>query len=157
MGERERILVPQWGEILIRRLWLPGDGAAYQRFGAALAPDDLRLRFAVPTRWGPGTAQRLAPLDGAAFAAFDRGGEILGIGDVVAGEVALAIRSDFQRRGLGRALLERIREHAVERGMTELVGCVLAENRPMLALAQIAGFRAAGFEGSMVSLRLCLP
>jgi acetyltransferase len=67
------------------------------------------------------------------------------------------VRSDVKRRGLGRVLLERIVQHALEHGMTELVGSVLAENRPMLALARIAGFRAAGFEGTMVSLRLCLP
>jgi acetyltransferase len=157
MCELKRVLVPRLGEIVIRPLHRPDDEGAFQRFGAALAPDDLRLRFAVPTRWGPSAARRLVALDGTAFAAFDHQGEILGLGDVAGKEIALAVRSDAKRRGLGRVLLQRIVQHALEHGMTELLGSVLAENRPMLALARIAGFRAAGFEGTMVSLRLCLP
>jgi acetyltransferase len=67
------------------------------------------------------------------------------------------VRSDLKHRGLGRALLQRLLRHAVDEGMTEVLGSVLAENRPMLALAEVAGFRAVARDGSMVSLRLCLP
>ena len=157
LAERERVLLPGLGDIVLRPLDREADEQACQRFGAALAPNELRLRFAVPTRWSPALAERLAPRQGTAFAVFDGSGEILGLGEVVGSEIALAVRSDVKRRGLGRLLLERLLRHAFEHGMTELVGSVLVENRPMLALARLAGFRASAFEGTMVSVRLCLP
>jgi acetyltransferase len=153
----ERVRVPRLGEVVVRPLLRRDDERAYLRFGAALEPDDLRMRFAGPTRWSPSVAERLVARDGTAFAAFDERGEILGVGEVVENEIALAVRSDLKRRGLGRVLLERIVRYGVERGMTELVGTVLVENLPMLALARIIGFRTASFEGTMVLLRLCLP
>jgi hypothetical protein len=74
MGERERLLMlaPRLGAIVIRPLDPEDDRAAYERFGAALAAEDLRLRFAVPTQWGPDAARRLVPEDATTFAAFDR-------------------------------------------------------------------------------------
>jgi acetyltransferase len=157
MPELERILVPRLGEILIRPLRRPDDEPAYLRFGAAMAADDLRMRFAVPIRWTPALAERLLSLGGATFAAFDEDGEILGLGRTAAKDVGLGVRSDLKRRGLGRALLERIVQHAVERGISDLAGTLLAENRPMLAFARTIGFRAIGSNGPLVSMRLCLP
>jgi acetyltransferase len=43
--------------------------------------------------------------------------------------------------GLGRALLEKMLRYCRERGTGELVGQVLAGNRPMRALAKELGFR----------------
>jgi acetyltransferase len=157
MPELERMFLPRLGDIVVRPLDRLADGRACQRFGAALEPDDLRLRFAGPTRWSAALAERLVPREGTAFAAFDGSGEILGLGEVVGSEIALAVRSDVKHRGLGRLLLERLVRHALEHGMTEVVGTVLAENRPMLALARLAGFRVSAFEGAVVSLRLGLP
>jgi RimJ/RimL family protein N-acetyltransferase len=149
--------LPGLGKVRLRQLRRPEDEAAFRRFGAALAPEDLRTRFAVPTRWSPAVAERLWALDGVAFAAFDEGGEILGMGEVVGTEVGLAIRSDLKRHGLGRALLERIVRHAFEEGATELTATVLAENFAMLDLARRIGFRETGLAGTEVSMRLCLP
>jgi acetyltransferase len=157
MPEHERVLVRGVGKILVRPLRRPDDDQAFLRFGAAMTPGDLRLRFAGPINGSLLAAQRLLALGGTAFAAFDGHGEILGVGQVVANEIALTVRSDLKRRGLGRTLLERLLRHAIEHGVTELAGAVLAENRAMLALARTAGFRATGFAGTMVSLRLCLP
>jgi acetyltransferase len=96
-------------------------------------------------------------LTGTVFAAFGEDGEILGVGRLVENEMALAVHSKLKRRGLGRLLLERIVHFACEHGIAEITGAVLAENRPMLGLARAAGFRITGFEGPMVSIRLCLP
>lgn len=145
------------GKVRLRQLRRPEDEAAFQRFGAALTPEDLRTRFAIPTRWSPAVAERLWALDGVAFAAFGEDGEILGMGEVVGTEIGLAIRSDLKRHGFGRALLERIVRHAFEEGATELTATVLAENRAMLDLARRIGFRATGLAGTEVSMRLCLP
>jgi acetyltransferase len=157
MPELDHIVLPKLGDVLVRELRRPEDEEAYLRFGAAMAANDLRMRFAVPTRWTLALAQRMLKLNGTAVAAFGEDGEILGVGRLVGNEIALSVRSELKRRGLGRVLLERIVHSALEQGIVELTGTVLAENRPMLALAQTAGFRITGFEGPMVSMRLCLP
>jgi acetyltransferase len=55
-------------------------------------------------------------------------------------EFALVIRESVQRQGLGRHLLGRLIEIARERGVKRLVGLVLRENGPMLALTAAMGF-----------------
>jgi acetyltransferase len=152
----ERLILSRLGDVHVRALWQPEDTAAFLRFGAALAPEDLRLRFGVPSRWGAVLAARLWRRDGTDFAAFDPAGEILGIGNLIGNEIALAIRSDRKRRGLGRLLLGRLVRFAGDNGICELLASVLAENFPMLALARSEGFRAVGIAGPMVSLQLPL-
>src|SRR5262249_46907729 len=49
-------------------------------------------------------------------------------------EFALVVGDAHQRQGLGRHLLQRLIEIARERGVRRLVGLVLRENAPMLAL-----------------------
>lgn len=157
MTEPERVFIREMGEIVIRPLRQVEDEATYARFGATLAMDDLRLRLAGPARWSAELAPRLFGFDGTPFAAFDGRGEILGVAGIVAHEVGLIVRSDRKRLGLGRALLKHVMGHAFTHGFTELAGSVLAENRPMLGLAQAVGFRPTGFEGPLVAIRLCLP
>jgi acetyltransferase len=55
-------------------------------------------------------------------------------------EFALVVGDAHQRRGLGRHLLRRLIEIARERGVRRLVGLVLRENGPMLALTRSLGF-----------------
>jgi acetyltransferase len=55
-------------------------------------------------------------------------------------EFALVVGDAYQRQGLGRHLLGRLIAVAKERGIRRLVGQVLAENGPMLALARKLGF-----------------
>jgi acetyltransferase len=138
----------------IRRL-VPSDAAAYRRFAFRLAPEDVRLRFGRPMQWSPALADHM--LDGDVFGAFGRDGEILGVARIVEGEIAVTVRSDMKRHGIGRALLQRLVDEAGAHGRTELSGHVLAENRAMLALAHRVGFRHVGSSGSLVELRLCLP
>jgi acetyltransferase len=157
MSEIERFFLLELGTVLVRPLRSVEDEPAYLRFGAALAPNDLRTRFAVPTKWRPELAARLFGFAGSVFAAFAEGGEILGVGAIVGREFSLTVRSDVKRHGVGRMILTHLISYALEHGMIELVGTALAENQPMLALARSAGFRATGFEGPMVSMRLCLP
>jgi acetyltransferase len=142
-------------DVSIRRL-RPDDVAAYLRFARRLAPEDIRLRFGRLLRWRDACARDMLDT-GEAFAAFDARGEIVGVARLVEGEIALAVRSDLKRRGIGRRLLGHLVAHAVAHGMTRLSGYFLAENRPALALAHRAGFRLEGNYGSLVELRLCLP
>jgi GNAT superfamily N-acetyltransferase len=49
-------------------------------------------------------------------------------------EVAIVVRDDFQRKGLGRYLLEILAEQAREVGITHLTGWVAAENLRLMKL-----------------------
>ena len=61
------------------------------------------------------------------------------------------IADDWQRRGLGRRMMELLIEVARERGLRAMIGHVLAENRGMLSLCQALGFAIAdSAEGAMV-------
>jgi acetyltransferase len=57
------------------------------------------------------------------------------------GEFAVIVRDAYQGEGLGQHLMERLIAVARERGVRQLVGVVLRENRRMLALAKDLGFR----------------
>jgi acetyltransferase len=60
--------------------------------------------------------------------------------DGLRGEYAILVRSDRVGRGLGRLLMERLISYGRDRGMIEIYGEVLRENRTMLALATELGF-----------------
>jgi len=60
--------------------------------------------------------------------------------DNVEAEFALLVRSDLQRHGLGRLLMQRIVEYLRTRGTGRVVGEVLLENQPMRTLVESLGF-----------------
>lgn len=64
-------------------------------------------------------------------------------------EFAVVVGDAWQGQGLGRHLMDRLITVARERGVRRLVGLVLAENYPMLALMDKLGFRRedSGEEG----------
>ncbi|MGH7015102.1 MAG: GNAT family N-acetyltransferase [Stellaceae bacterium] len=107
-------------------------------------------------------SELVRPNPGIAFAALDAAGTILGIlslgfqgGDIA--EIAVTVRSDCKRRGIGRALLEYGIEWAERHGLTQLIGYVLAENRAMLALAHRMGFQAVLADPYHLELRRSVP
>ena len=60
--------------------------------------------------------------------------------DGVSAEFALAVADDWQGKGLGHALLERLVAAARDAGYEALVGIILEANRDMLGLAAHLGF-----------------
>ena len=58
-------------------------------------------------------------------------------------EFALVVADGWQRRGLGRRLMDLLIEVARSRGLRAMVGHVLADNRPMLTLCSKLGFETA--------------
>lgn len=153
--------LPRLGAFRVRPL-RAADHRAYRAFGARLDPDDLRLRFARPVKLdSPVLHAQFRDIDHdrvEVFAAFDAAGAILGVARFVrtspaSAEIALIVRSDLKRRGLGRVLLDRLLWHACLLGLAELTGQVLYENRAMLRLAAQAGFRVIGGSGVMADLR----
>jgi RimJ/RimL family protein N-acetyltransferase len=55
-------------------------------------------------------------------------------------ELGITVTDDWQRRGIARLLMAELMRFAAWRGMRKMVGSVLPENHPMLALARRLGF-----------------
>ncbi|WP_284617847.1 bifunctional acetate--CoA ligase family protein/GNAT family N-acetyltransferase [Aquabacterium humicola] len=165
-GRAHFAILPYPGELAEQVVWQgrrvrlrpvrPEDEARHREFLATLAPEDLRLRFFSSRRELPRSElARLVQIDYAreiAFVAEDLDGgaaePLLGIAhavcdpDNVEAEFALIVRSDLQRRGLGRLLLDKLRRTLCARGTQRLVGHVLRENRNMCSLALACGLSA---------------
>jgi acetyl coenzyme A synthetase (ADP forming)-like protein len=62
--------------------------------------------------------------------------------DPSAAEVAFVVADDFQRRGIGTRLLERLAERAAAVGIERFVAAVLPENRQMLRVFEAVGFES---------------
>jgi acetyltransferase len=141
------------GRVAVLRGVTPDDAAAHRDFMARLAPEDVRTRFHRPVRWlPPDTVRRFTTIDPSREIAFiatamGRHGrpETLGVARAAFepgrghAEMAVTVRSDLKRRGLGRALLARLVEECRARGITELRGSVMRENLAMLRLAERLG------------------
>ena len=71
-------------------------------------------------------------------------------------EVAITVLDSWQRRGLGTVLLSELAQRAAEEGIRYFVAEILAENRPMVTLAQQLGDAEVTGEGGTVSARIDL-
>jgi RimJ/RimL family protein N-acetyltransferase len=71
-------------------------------------------------------------------------------------ELAATVADDWQRIGLGTALLTRLTRRAVDEDHSALRACVLAVNRPAIAMLLRAGFRPRGRAGALIEYELML-
>ena len=128
--------------------------------------EDLRMRFFTSMKSVPHhLAARLSQID------YDRemaliaeaDAAVLGVArfsadpDNQRAEFAIAIRSDWKRRGLGRLLMRHLIEVARRRGIGALFGDVLRENDAMLALCRALGFSVGAHPSDLLALRVTLP
>jgi acetyltransferase len=127
----------------------PEDEPLLHDLAAHMTPDDLRLRFFTPVHGiSHALAARLTQIDYdremALVALSDR--TVLGIAryfadpDRLSAEYAIAVLSDWHGRGVGYVLMNRLIAIARQYGIGELVGEVLRDNRPMLAMCRELGF-----------------
>ena len=130
------------------------DGAEHEAFMGGIEPDDLRFRFGRAVRQLPRSElARMTQIDYEREMAFIAtatrdGGRPETVGEVrmsaepdgARAEFAIVVRSDFQERGLGRALAEKLLRYCRERGIRLLYGLVDASNARMLGLARRLGF-----------------
>jgi acetyltransferase len=148
-----------FGAITVRPL-RPSDRAAYWRFLCRLDPEDVRMRMGRLVRADRLLCDRLLHFDRRreeAFVALNACGAGLGVGRIVLdadGEIAVIVRSDMKHRGIGEALLERLVRFARAKGLAEICGYVMHENRAMLSLARKHGGRFVDAPlSSLVELR----
>ena len=141
------------GRALVLRGIEPGDVAAMQRCFTRLSPEEVRRRFLHAMSELPAPmAQRLCRIDPAletAFVLMDESvqpPEMRGVGRIFvdpntdSAEFSVLVEHDWSRLGLGALLMQRLVEDCRRRGLAELWGYVLQENRPMLRLCQELGF-----------------
>jgi acetyltransferase len=77
--------------------------------------------------------------------------------DPASAEAAVAVADDWQGRGLGGVLLERLAERARELGVQEFTASLLTTNRAMLALFERLGRTAVEHDsGTTLRLSVCL-
>jgi succinyl-CoA synthetase alpha subunit/GNAT superfamily N-acetyltransferase len=130
----------------------PGDREALADFFKRLSPESRQRRFLSLSLPRPELIASLCdgsePRSGLTLVATRvQGGEprVLATGSYLAkgartAEVALAVADDFQGKGLGTLLLERLALLAVRHGFTHFWAVTRAENQPMLEVFRESGF-----------------
>lgn len=150
---------------------LPQDAALEQAMVRALSPASRYQRFFAPIRELPlGWLERLTQIDYRQHQALIvenfEGDEAQAVAEAryvvdAAGErcdFAVVVADGWQQRGLARRLLQRLIEHAARTGLKQMVGEVLATNRPMLELARSLGFSVMRHpDGGAQILRVSRP
>ncbi|MFG1868324.1 GNAT family N-acetyltransferase [Micromonospora arborensis] len=122
--------------------------------GGAALPQPARLRRLLEPTRGLTLLATTTGSDGAAESVVAMA-NLLGEGDEA--EVALLVRDDWQRRGLGFALLRRLAQHADQAGYAALVLHVQAENGPMLrTLRRLGRPSVADRDGAFVTMTVPL-
>jgi acetyltransferase len=144
------------GETLTVRPIRPEDAALEMAFVDALSPESRRLRFQHTLRHlTPAMLARFTQIDYDREMALVAIEESAGVEREVAVcryvrlldgrtcEFAIVVADDWQRRGVARALMERLAASARKRGFARLNGTVLRSNRAMLRFVERFGFGVA--------------
>jgi acetyltransferase len=141
------------GRRLLVRPIRPEDARLYSQFLARTEDPDIRFRFFTLQRSLPARdLARYTQIDydrDMAFVALtstDEGSDEI-VGEVRAlkypdgatAEFSVLVRTDMKRLGLGRTLLQVMIDYCKASGIAELVGQILKENQPMIALARRCG------------------
>ncbi|MEP2827881.1 bifunctional acetate--CoA ligase family protein/GNAT family N-acetyltransferase [Parvibaculum sp.] len=137
----------------------PEDAALIDELLEHTDPEDVRLRFLSPLRKLPRQlAARLTQIDydrEMAFVVFadESRVEVVGVGrlsedpDRERAEFAILVRSDLHGHGLGYSLMQELIAYGRRRGIGEIFGHVLRENRGMLNVCDDLGFTRHAIEG----------
>ncbi len=158
------------GRTLLLRPIRPEDEPSLQATFAKLTPEEVRLRFFISMKTlSHVAAVRFTQID------YDREmgliltesgipgkTEIYGVANIITdadnerAEYAIIIRHDMTAMGLGIFLMRRIIDYARRRGIREIYGDVLQENRLMRKLCGILGFREASVADEPGMIRVTL-
>lgn len=165
----ETLDLPDGQSLLIRPI-RPEDEPAFQKIFQSLSPEEIRLRFLHPMKIMPHSlAARLTQIDydremALVVEGTDKTGEmeLYGVVQISAdpdnerAEYAILLRGDMTGLGLGPMLLRRIIDYATCRGIGEIYGEVLSENRSMLKLCRVFGFQVKSDREDPGVMQVCL-
>lgn len=143
------------GRMVMVRPIRPEDAAAHGEFFARLTPEDIRYRFfSALAELSPAQVARMTQIDydrEIAFVAVERVDDgpdrtvgvsrLIRDGGGAEAEFAVIVDRDWKGQGLARHLMERLFEWGRSAGVAEVVGSVLADNKPMLGFVRALGFR----------------
>ncbi len=156
------------GEQLTFRPIRPEDAEQHGAFFSRLSPQDIRYRFFTAMReLSAEQMARLTQIDYDREMAFialrEATGETVGVARVVCedereAEFAVIVQGDMKGRGVARHLMQLLIDWARRRGLSAVVGQVLADNAPMLAFVRQLGFSVKRMpeEPDVVEARLSL-
>jgi GNAT superfamily N-acetyltransferase len=165
----KRITTRDGAEVVVRPI-KPGDKNLLRRGFEHLSEESRYRRFLAPIR--ELTERDLRYLtevdhrDHEALVALTPGGDPVGVARYIrladrpqAAEVAVTVVDEWQGRGVGSALLERIARRARAVGIETLVGVCLATNEQMIELlGQLGGSRTRSHrEGPLIEVEVELP
>ena len=165
----EEIRLPD-GRCLLLRPIRPEDQPALQDAFAKLTPEEVRPRFFAPMRaLDPAAAARLTQIDYEREMALvlteprDAGaGDIYGVVRLIAdadggrAEFAIIVGRPMKGLGLGKLMMRRILDYARQRGIREVCGDVLRDNRAMLGLCTGLGFEQRRDPDDPGTVQVCL-
>jgi len=138
---------------VLRRM-RPDDRCPYADFIARMQTGDLRRRFCDPSGPLPGSDfDQHALTDATGGAGFVAVRETSGSADEIVGEarlyrypgtsaaeLAIMVRSDMQRRGLGRALIRTTIDYCAAHAL-DMIARILPDNAAMIRLAERSGMQ----------------
>lgn len=150
-AEHEASYVARSGKELLLRPIRGEDEPQLKVFHESLSSETLRYRFFTSRRsFRHRELAQFAQIDyqqEMAFVAEDREGQIMGEvrtwtdADKIQAEFSVLVSDQAQGLGLGYALMSKMIEYCTSRGTMEMMGTVLADNKPMLKLAEKLGFK----------------
>ncbi|MDX6475187.1 MAG: hypothetical protein QOH95_698 [Gaiellaceae bacterium] len=149
---REDVVLRDGSTLRLRPTALADEAALLDFFGG-LSPDSRHLRFQGAIKVDAHVVAPFLRSDGGEslslvgeLTAQDGAVRVIALGtfvqlrDPTRAEVAFAVADDFQRRGIGSRLLERLAAHARLAGIERFVAQVLPENAAMLRVFSDTGF-----------------
>jgi acetyltransferase len=167
----EIIALPDGRNLLLRPV-RPEDEPAFREMFNHMTPEDMRMRFFTAKKaMSHQVAARLTQIDydremalvlaqpGPAGQSKIYGGvRISADPDGEKAEYAISLRSDMAGQGLGPMLMRRIIDYSRQRGIKQICGTVLRENRAMLKVCELFKFsqQISADDPSVVEVRLDL-
>ncbi|MBK8908303.1 MAG: bifunctional acetate--CoA ligase family protein/GNAT family N-acetyltransferase [Rhodospirillales bacterium] len=168
----EEVISVADGRTLLLRPVRPEDEPAFHELFARMSPEDIRMRFFASKRvLSHATAARMTQIDydremALVLAEPGTPGQVAVYGvvhitadpDGEKAEYAIMVRSDMVGRGLGPLLMQRIIDYARSRGIKEIFGDVLRQNKPMLRVCDRFNFSSHRHpdDPSVIDVRLKL-
>ncbi|GIE84330.1 GNAT family N-acetyltransferase [Actinoplanes regularis] len=156
--ENVTVMLPDGAEVILRPAGAD-DLAAVHELHQHCSADALRRRYlggGVPTE--DRLRRLLEPARGMTLLAIAPTGRVVAMAALLAegdlGEIAVLVEDAWQRRGLGTALLRRLRAHAERAGFAALVAHVAADDVAMLRTLRRLGDSSTVRDGTVISVTL---